>query len=142
MLNSMVMLMLAYMTFAPVTNEQHLAALMPLALLSQRFDRKLCIFPLLFTAFNATYIYFATPIFWTDIALRNLYVALHGAWAEAIGPYSSYVRYFISLSFAFLAFGNVHNHFQLQMPALDKRFPAIRTALPTAASGSPSYKTG
>jgi len=142
MLNSLVMLMLTYMIFAPVTNEQHLAALMPLALLSQRFNRKLCIFPLLFAAFNATYIYFATPIFWTGPALRNLYVALHGAWAEAIGPYSSYIRYFISLSFAFLAFRIVHNHFQLQMPALDKRFQAIRTALPTATSGSPSYKTG
>jgi len=140
MLNSVVVLMLAYMIFAPVTNEQHLAALMPLALLSQRFDRKLCIFPLLFAAFNATYIYFATPIFWTDVALRNLYVVLRGAWAEAVGPYSSYIRYFISLSFAFLAFRNVHSHFQPQMPALDKRFQIIRTALSTVTSGSPSHR--
>lgn len=129
MLNSVVMLMLAYMIFAPVTNEQYLAGLLPLALLSQRFDRKLWIFPLLFTAFHATYIYFAIPIFWTGAALRNLYTVIYGTWVEAVGSYSGYIRYFISLSFAFLAFRNVHNHFQLQMPALNKHFQVTGTVV-------------
>jgi len=129
MLNSVVMIMLTWMLFAPVTNEQYLASLMPLTLLSQRFDRKLWIFPLLFTAFHATYIYFAIPIFWTDAALRNLYMVVHGAWVETVGTYSGYIRYFISLSFAFLAFRNVHNHFQPQIPALNKHFQVTKTAV-------------
>jgi len=132
-LNSMVMLMLVYLIFAPVTHDQHLASLIPLALLSQRFDRKLYVFPLLFTAFHATYFYFAIPIFWTDAALQSLYVEIHGAFVEAVGVYSGYIRYFISLSFAFLAFRNVHSHFQPQMPPLN---------LSAVTSGSPSLKTG
>jgi hypothetical protein len=142
MLNSVVMLMLAWMIFAPVTNEQYLASLMPLALLSQRFDKKLWIFPLLFTAFNATYAYFAMPIFWADAALRDLYAVIHGGWVEAVGPFSGYIRYFISLSFAFLSFRNVHSHFQPQVPALNKRFQATRTAPSAVTSGSPSLKIG
>jgi hypothetical protein len=129
LLDSVVTLMLAFMIFAPVTNEQHLAALMPLALLSQRFDRKLCALPLLFTAFNATYVYFAIPIFWSDAALRSLYTVIRGAWAEATGSYSGYIRYFVSLSFAFLAFRNVHSHFQPQMPTLKQAFQAPRPRL-------------
>jgi len=140
MLNSLVMLMLALLIFAPVTNEQHLAALVPLALLSQRFDRKLCIFPLLFVAFNATYIYFAIPILWTNATLRALYAVIRGAWVEATGPYSGYIRYFISLSFAFLAFRNVHSHFQPQIPPLSKHLEVTRTAPYTVTSGSPSLK--
>lgn len=129
MLNSVVMLMLAWMIFAPVTNEQYLASLIPLALLSQRFDRKLWIFPLLFTAFHATYMYFAIPIFWSDVALRTLYATIHGAWVEAVGPYSGYIRYSISLFFAFSAFRNIHSH----LP---------RAFLPTVTLGSSSLKTG
>lgn len=110
LLNSIVVLLLVYMIFAPVTNEQHLATLMPLALLSKRFDRKLWIFPLLFVAFYSTYVYYAIPLFWTDAALRIQYSLIHEAWVEATGPYSSYIRYFISLCFAFLAFRNIHEH--------------------------------
>lgn len=123
-LNSLVMLMLAFLIFAPVTNEQYLAALVPLALLSQRFDRKLCIFPLLFVAFNATYIYFAIPILWTNGALRALYVVVRGAWVEAVGSYSGYIRYFISMSFAFLAFRDVYRYFRPQIPSLSKHLEA------------------
>jgi len=126
LLDSVVMLMLAFMIFAPVTNEQHLAALMPLALLSQRFERKLCVFPLLFVAFHATYIYFAIPLFWTDVALRALYGVIYRAWLEAIGPFSGYVRYLVSLSFAFLAFRNIHSHFQPQIPTLKQAFQLPR----------------
>lgn len=113
LLNAIVVLLLAYMIFAPVTNEQHLAALMPLALLSKRFDRKLWIFPLLFVAFYSTYVYYAIPLFWTDAALRSQYSLIHEAWVEATGPFSSYIRYFISLCFAFLAFRNIHDHLEL-----------------------------
>jgi hypothetical protein len=110
LLNSMIALMLTYMVFAPVTNEQFLAAVIPLGLLSARFDRKLWIFPLLFPALHATYIYFAIPLFWTSLELRILYETTHTAWVEAIGPYAGYIRYLISLCFAFLSFRNIHDH--------------------------------
>ena len=112
LLNSMIIIMLAYIIFAPVTNEQYLAAVIPLALLSKKFDRKLWIWPLLFPALHATYIYFAIPLFWTNPALRVSYAAIHESWIQIIGPYSSYLRYFISLCFAFQTFRNIHKHVQ------------------------------
>jgi len=131
MLNCLVMLMLAFLIFAPVTNEQHLTALMPLALLSQRFNRKLCVFPILLAlAFHSTYFYFAI------VELNNLYTAMHGVWIEAIGPFSGHVRYLVSLSFAFLAFRNLHSHFQPQMPASSKRLEATQTTPYTVTTGS------
>jgi len=127
MLSSIVMLMLAFMIFAPVTNEQHLAAIMPLALLSRRFNQKLCLIPLLLAlAFHSTHFYFAIPIFWTNVSLRNQYAMMYGAWLEAIGPFSNHVRYLLSLSFAFLAFRNIHSYFKPQMPTLKPSFQVPR----------------
>jgi len=126
LLNSMIMLMLAYMVFAPVTNEQFLAAVIPLGLLSERFDRKLWIFPLLFSALHATYIYFCIPLFWTSLELRVLYETTHTAWIEAIGPYSAYMRYLVSLCFAFLAFRNIQEHIHHVQPQTDNQTPRAR----------------
>ncbi|MFQ5710337.1 MAG: hypothetical protein ACE5GD_01015 [Candidatus Geothermarchaeales archaeon] len=119
MLNSLIMLTLSYFIFAPVTNEQYLASLLPLGLLSPRFNKNLYVFPLFFIALHSTYLYFATPIFWVNEPIHALWSQAHEGWKSlmATHSFSNYVRYFLSLSLAFLAFRNL---LQLSCPEKQK----------------------
>lgn len=94
---SIVLLMLVYMVFAPVTNEQLLAAVLPLGLLARNFSHKLAIFPLAFLAFNnsATFFYLATPILFQSPALISVFHGVNAWWGGATGPYVIQARYFI-----------------------------------------------
>jgi hypothetical protein len=92
---SIVLLMLAYLVFAPVTNEQLLAAVIPLGLLSRNFSHKLTIFPLVYIAFNATYFYFGAPLFFQTALLQALYYALNTWWGSVVGAYVAQIRYAI-----------------------------------------------
>lgn len=92
---SIVLLMLVYVVFAPVTNEQLLAALLPLGLLSRNFSHKLTVFPLLYIVFNASYLYFAVPILFQSAALQSLYYSLNTWWGGLVGSYVIQARYAI-----------------------------------------------
>ncbi|MBC7130309.1 hypothetical protein H5T51_03690 [Candidatus Bathyarchaeota archaeon] len=97
-------LMLAYVVFAPVTNEQLLAAIVPLGLLSRNFSHKLTIFPLLYIAFNSTYHYFAIPIFFADAGLRALWESLNSLWGLWVKDYQLHLRYLFGLGLSFSSF--------------------------------------
>ncbi|MDA4127515.1 MAG: hypothetical protein OK452_10010 [Thaumarchaeota archaeon] len=92
---SIILLLLVYLVFAPVANEQLLAALVPLGLISRNFSHKLTIFPLVFIAFNGLYLYFATPIFFGSSSLLATFVAVNGWWTSIIGPYATQAQYAI-----------------------------------------------
>jgi len=90
---SIILLMLVYVVFAPVSNEQLLAALLPLGLLAKNFSHKLTIFPLVFIAFNASYIYYAAPIFFQSASLQSVWQGALTWWGGAVGAYASQMRY-------------------------------------------------
>jgi len=86
-------MMLVYLIFAPVTNEQLLAAVVPLGLLSRNFSHKVAVFPLAYIAFNSAYFYFATPILFASASLRSVYYGLTTWWGTAVGAYVIQARY-------------------------------------------------
>ncbi|MDG6982770.1 MAG: hypothetical protein JRM74_04875 [Nitrososphaerota archaeon] len=92
---SIVLLMLVYIVFAPVTNEQLLAAVIPIGLLCRNFSHKLTVFPLVYIMFNATYFYFATPLFFQTPALIAVYNSLNGWWGGIVGSYIIQARYLV-----------------------------------------------
>lgn len=96
--------MLAYVVFAPVTNEQLLAAVVPVGLLSRGFSHKLTVFPLLYIAFNSTYHYFAIPIAYSADQLRAAWESLNEAWGLLVKDYQLQIRYLIGASMGFASF--------------------------------------
>jgi hypothetical protein len=92
---SIMLMLLVYLVFAPVVNEQLLAAILPLGLLTRNFSHKLTVFPLLYVAFNATYFYFAVPLFFQTSGLRALYYGLNNLWGGITGSYIIQARYTI-----------------------------------------------
>jgi hypothetical protein len=92
---SVLLLLLVYVVFAPVTNEQLLAALLPLGLLARNFSHKLTLLPLVYIAFNATYIYFASPIFFQSPSLQSLWQGALTWWGGTAGAYAPQIRYLV-----------------------------------------------
>jgi hypothetical protein len=97
-------LMLTYVVFAPVTNEQLLAAIIPVGLLSKNFSHKLTVFPLLYIAFNSTYHYFAIPIFYSSEALRATWEGLNALWGLWVKDYQMQLRYLLGAGLGFSSF--------------------------------------
>jgi hypothetical protein len=97
-------LMLTYVVFAPVTNEQLLAALVPIGLISRNFSHKLTIFPLLYIAFNSTYHYFAIPIFFSSQELRTVWESFNALWGLMVKDYQLQLRYLFGVGLGLSAF--------------------------------------
>jgi len=97
-------LMLTYVVFAPVTNEQLLAALVPIGLLSRNFSHKLTVFPLLYIAFNSTYHYFAIPIFYSNAGLRSIWEGFNELWGTWVKDYQLQLRYLFGLGLGLSSF--------------------------------------
>jgi hypothetical protein len=97
-------LMLTYVIFAPVTNEQLLAAIIPIGLLSKNFSHKLALFPLLYIAFNSTYHYFAIPIFYSSGALRAAWEGFNALWGLWVKDYQLQLRYLLGAGLGFSSF--------------------------------------
>jgi hypothetical protein len=97
-------LMLTYVVFAPVTNEQLLAALVPIGLISRNFSHKLTIFPLLYIAFNSTYHYFAIPIFFSSKELRTVWESFNALWGLMVKDYQLQLRYLFGVGLGLSAF--------------------------------------
>jgi hypothetical protein len=97
-------LMLTYVIFAPVTNEQLLAAIIPIGLLSKNFSHKLTLFPLLYIAFNSTYHYFAIPIFYSSEALRAAWEGFNASWGLWVKDYQLQLRYLLGAGLGFSSF--------------------------------------
>jgi hypothetical protein len=124
---SIVLLMLVYLVFAPVANEQLLAAILPLGLLTRNFSHKLAVFPLLYIAFNASYFYFATPIFYQTPALQAAYNGLITWWGAVVGTYVIQARYAIGAGMGVTAFLMARSTFG-QPLKLKLTFPRIMGA--------------
>jgi hypothetical protein len=90
---SVTALMLTYVIFAPVTNEQLLASLLPLGLLCRNFRNGLTLFPLLYAGFNSSYQYFAIPLFFSSTSLRAAWDAVNLWWGGWIGLPAPQLRY-------------------------------------------------
>lgn len=97
-------LMLTYIIFAPVMNEQFLAALLPIGMLSKNFTHKLTLFPLLYIAFNSTYHYFAIPIFFANQELRAIWDGVNLLWGKMIADYRFQLRYLFGVGMGLSAF--------------------------------------
>jgi len=93
LLESVTALMLTYVVFAPVTNEQLLAAVLPIGLLCRNFSHKLTLFPMLYAAFNSTLHYYAIPIFYSSQQLRALWEAWNAFWGAQVQYYQLQLRY-------------------------------------------------
>lgn len=96
--------LLTYLIFGPVTNEQHLCAVLAIALLCEA--TRIPIFmashiPLFYALFNAKPTYFATPLFWSNPELYDLWCKLSLHWDLTIGPYTLQILYVMALAFAF-----------------------------------------
>lgn len=105
--DSLLVLLLSYLIFAPVTNEQYLAALIPLAFLSTRFKQYLSVFPLLFVAFGSRFTYFAWPL--SGGNLEGLMI-VDAIWSKAFASVELFILYGVALGFGFLAFRTLLVH--------------------------------
>jgi len=114
-------LMLTYIIFAPVTNEQLLAALIPIGLISRNFSHKLVIFPLAFIAFNSTYQYFAIPIFFMDAGLRSIWDGFNIAWGQLVVNYQLQLRYLFGAGMGLSAFWLLRSTFSGNMTKIPFR---------------------
>ena len=97
-------MMLTYIVFAPVTNEQLLAALLPIGLLSRNFTHKLTAFPLAYIAFNSTYHYFAIPMAYATPWMRRGWDALDRAWGWMVKDVQLQARYSIGVAMGLSSF--------------------------------------
>lgn len=107
-------LMLTYIIFAPVTNEQLLAALIPIGLISRNFSHKLVIFPLAYIAVNSTYHYFAIPIFFSDVGLRAIWDSVNLSWGALVATFQLQLRYLFGVGLGLSAFWLLRNTFSGQ----------------------------
>lgn len=102
-----VALMLTYLVFAPVVNEQYLAAVIPVALLLPEFNRKLFWLPLLFIAFNSTYMYFAIPLFRSASWTWDIWLSLSNTWGQLLGPLHPQVRCILGVAMGVITLKNI-----------------------------------
>lgn len=102
LLEALVASLAVYLVFGPVTNEQHLAALLPLALLCESCWLPVFLashLPLLYALFNAKPTYFAIPIMWSTPQLHEAWRLIDLQWGLTATPYISQVLYLLSLLF-------------------------------------------
>jgi hypothetical protein len=119
-------LMLAYVVFAPVTNEQLLAAIVPIGLLSRNFSHKLTVFPLLYIAFNSTYHYFAIPIFFSNTVIREAWEGFNALWGLWVKDYQLQLRYLFGLGLGFSSFWLLTSSLIPQRIAVKLQIPSLR----------------
>jgi len=122
-------LMLTYIIFAPVTNEQLLAALIPIGLISRNFSHKLVIFPLAYIAFNSTYHYFAIPIFFSDVGLRAIWDTVNISWGAFVSTFQIQLRYLFGVGLGLSAFWLLRSTFDRS------HHPPVRISFRTALLG-------
>ena len=107
LLESLLVLLLSYLIFAPVTNEQYLAALLPLAFLSTRFKQYLSVFPLVFVAFGPRLFYYSWPLFGGNL---DGLMSVDALWSKAFASVELFILYGVALTFAMLAFRTLIVH--------------------------------
>lgn len=120
-------LMLTYVVFAPVTNEQLLAAIVPIGLLSRNFSHKLTVFPLLYIAFNSTYHYFAIPIFFSNATLREAWESFNALWGLWVKDYQLQLRYLFGLGLGFSSFWLLTSNLTFQRIAFKIQIPSLKS---------------
>lgn len=101
---SVVALMLTFIIFSPVTNEQYLAAVLPLMLLIGLQTNSLTYVSLLFIAVNSTYTYFAKPILWSSPSGQRIWEQAQEVWAQYYFNHQPQLMYLTGLAFGILAF--------------------------------------
>ena len=102
-----VSLMLTYLVFAPVVNEQFLAAVIPIGLLLPAFNRRTFWLPLAFIAFNSTYMYFAIPLFRSASWTWDVWLSLSNTWGQLLGPLHPQVRCILGVAMGVITLKNI-----------------------------------
>jgi len=102
LLEGLIVGFVTYLIFSPVTNEQYLAAVLPIALLSEKASTLLFLashVPLFYALFNTGPLYFATPIMWAKPELLGLWMRMSVDWSLITSPHSLQILYLMSLCF-------------------------------------------
>ena len=97
-------LMLIFILFYPVNNEQYLASILPIMVYSFRFPPLLPLVPLVYAFFNSpAYLYFMTPALYSTSYTKDCWVHAWRDWYEVFNPYIPYVFYTIGSIMSLLA---------------------------------------
>ena len=104
-------LMLTYLAFAPVNNEQYLASTLPLLALFFEFPSTLSLMPALYAFFRSPgYLYFLTPALFASVHTRRAWEMSWKAWYRAVAALYPAVFYVIGAATSLLLLYELVNY--------------------------------